>query len=174
MGLHGYDVPSPRYWDWIEAQVVSICSCCLGSFSYLLLLTMEFERVVQWSYANMLIYNPTLALVKASVIVFLWRLKHPSKRIVALIWFTFAFTVAFYVAALLVVAFQCSPVQFAYDFRISGGQCIEVWVFTIITGAINILTDLLIISIPMFMMYGMRMPLRDKIAVVLTLSLGGV
>ena len=135
---------------------------------------MEFECLVRWNYANMLICNPTLAPMKASVIIFLWRLKHPSKRIVALIWFTFAFTVAFYVTALLVLTFQCSPVQFVYDWRITGGRCIEGWIFAIITGAINILTDLLIISIPMFMMYGMPMPLRDKIAVVLTPSLGGV
>lgn len=127
---------------------------------------------VQYNYANQLLYNPILSLVKLSVILFMLRLNGQKRSIRIFAWAIFAVTLILMVAIIIVVIFQCSPIPFVYDTTIKGGHCIQQGAFYVATASITILTDILVLILPTWITIGLQMPVRQKAAVIGLLSLG--
>ncbi|KAJ6018380.1 hypothetical protein N7499_003694 [Penicillium canescens] len=127
-----------------------------------------------WNYVNQLVYNPALTVVKVSILIFLRRLESQSRVVNGLIWGAMAFVVGLFIATLMVDIFQCRPVAYVYDMSIPGGTCIDQGGFYVSTAALNLLTDLVVLSIPIIITRSLQMPLRRKIAVCVILCLGGV
>ncbi|KAJ5306330.1 hypothetical protein PENANT_c017G02184 [Penicillium antarcticum] len=127
-----------------------------------------------WNFANQLIYNPALTLVKVSILLFLRRLDPRSRLVKYLIWISMAVVVGLFAAVLLVDIFQCHPVAYVYDQTIPGGKCINQGAFYVSTAALNLSTDLMVLSIPIIITWRLQMPIRRKIAVCIILCLGGV
>ncbi|PGH07937.1 hypothetical protein AJ79_06145 [Helicocarpus griseus UAMH5409] len=133
----------------------------------------DFRTGNIWSYANMFVYNPTLAFVKASVLLFLSRLEAHSRTIRWLIWTTFAINLGHLISVALVVIFQCWPIELNFDYSlINQGKCVNQGKFYITASAIAILTDFMVLSIPILISRKLHLPVRRKIAVVIILSLG--
>jgi hypothetical protein len=141
-------------------------------------------EAAKYDLANQLLYNPILALVKASIVFFLWRLEDRRKVIrwslVAFFILNLGLAVATFVADLC----QCTPVayhwnrhktDFAEGEAISEtGSCINVVNFFLITAALSVLTDILIMIIPAAMVWRLKMNRSQKIAVWAVMSLGWV
>ncbi|KAL4897523.1 hypothetical protein BDV59DRAFT_167930 [Aspergillus ambiguus] len=134
----------------------------------------DVKEGLTWDFANQLLYNPALTMVKVSILLFLRRLESKSRLVNFLSWGTMAVTVGLFLAVLFVDLFQCWPVAFVYDKTIAGGTCIAQGAFYVATAALNLFTDLLVLSIPILITWSLHMPLRRKIAVCLILCLGGV
>ncbi|KAJ5153174.1 uncharacterized protein N7482_009652 [Penicillium canariense] len=127
-----------------------------------------------WNFANQILYNPTLTVVKLSILAFLRRLESRSRIVNLLIWTSFVIVIGLFIAVLFVDIFQCHPVAYVYDLSIVGGKCIEQGNFYVSTAALNLFTDLLVMSIPILITWNLQMPLRRKLAVCIVLCLGGV
>lgn len=112
-------------------------------------------------------------MVKVAILLFLHRLDSLSRVVRYLVWSSFAVVIALFVAVLLVDIFQCHPVPYFYDKTISG-HCINQGAFYISTAALNLLTDVMVLSIPIVITARLQMPLRRKIAVCIILCLGGM
>ncbi|KAI2814160.1 hypothetical protein CBS63078_7410 [Aspergillus niger] len=134
----------------------------------------DIKQGLIWNFANQLIYNPCLTMVKLSILMFLRRLESQSRLVNSLIWSTMGITVALFIAVLFVDIFQCSPVAYVYDFSISNGSCINQGAFYVATAATYLFTDLLVLSIPIIITWGLHMPLRRKVAVCVVLCMGAV
>jgi hypothetical protein len=158
-GHHIWDIPTPTVHEQVEAE--------------------------KWSMAQQLLYNPILCLVKASILIFLIRLGDKRKFIYwsshILFWFNVGHMISVFFAALT----QCLPVHMYWDHhhtdQIIDGEvvnpnftCFDTAVFSLVTAGLAILTDILILLIPVAMMWNLRMPIRRKIAVGAALSLGWV
>lgn len=146
------------------------------------------ERVESAKYdiANQLLYNPILALVKASIVFFLWRLEDRRKVIrwslIAFFILNLALAISTFVADLC----QCTPVSYhwnqyktdTYDdtgnVLVKTETCINVINFFLITAGLSVLTDILMMIIPAIMVWGLKMTRSKKIAVWLVMSLGWV
>lgn len=128
----------------------------------------------QWNFVNQIVYNPSLTIVKLSILVFLRRLESQSRVVNGLIWSAVTIVVGLFIATLFVDIFQCTPVAYVYDFTIPGGKCIDQGAFYVSTAAVNLFTDLLVLSVPIIITWNLQMPLRRKIAVCIILCLGGV
>jgi hypothetical protein len=85
-----------------------------------------------------------------------------------------AVVIGLFAAVLLVDIFQCQPIAYVYDMSIPGGKCINQGAFYVSTAALNIFTDIMVLSIPILITARLQMPLRRKIAVCVILCLGGV
>ncbi|KAL5361293.1 hypothetical protein BJX96DRAFT_82992 [Aspergillus floccosus] len=134
----------------------------------------DVKKGLIWDFANQLLYNPALTMVKVSILLFLRRLESKSRLVNSLIWGTMAVTVGLFVSVLFVDLFQCWPVAYVYDKSITNGKCIRQGTFYVATAALNLFTDLLVLSIPIIITWSLHMPLRRKLAVCLILCLGGV
>lgn len=125
-----------------------------------------------WQYAVQILYNPILALVKASVLIFLSRIfgqKDGVRRF--LLWLNIA-NIAQMVAVFFAITLQCIPIAFNWDLTIRGGRCVDRRVLYTSTAAFSILTDLLILGLPLWVFSSLKIPKRTKLALLFVFLLG--
>lgn len=85
-----------------------------------------------------------------------------------------AIVISLFIAVLFVDIFQCHPIASNWDMTIKDGKCINQGAFYVSTAALNLFTDLMVLSIPILLTWRLQMPLRRKIAVCVILCLGAV
>lgn len=131
-----------------------------------------------WIYISQILYNPILALVKTSVLCFLLRLGaglNPGIRWT--IHFVNAWNILQGIAIFLVVIFQCTPASFywleADPTSTMKGHCIHQGTFYVVTAGLTILTDLLVLALPIRIFGGLQMKLKLRVAVIGLFCLGG-
>ncbi|KAK2797127.1 hypothetical protein FQN51_008772 [Onygenales sp. PD_10] len=148
----------------------------------------------KYNIANQLLYNPVLAFVRASIIIFILRLgglrKHIRRSLLILFVVNFCLMIGIFFADL----FQCSPVHYAWDYHamdkaaqraagadangmkdgklIKGGKCIKRRNFFVSSASISIFLDFWLLYIPSAIVWGINMPRRQKAIVVGVMSIG--
>lgn len=159
-GYHYYDIPDLSVEDKVQAA--------------------------KYDIANQLLYNPILALVKASIIFFLWRLEDQRKVIRWSLISFFLLNLGLAIATFVADLCQCTPVAYywnhfetdTYDEEgnvvAAAGTCIHQIDFFLITAGLSVLTDILIMLIPAAMVWRLKMRKSRKIAVWAVMSLGWV
>ena len=78
---------------------------------------------------------------------------------------------AFYLAYLFVDIFQCVPRRKIWDPTVPG-KCISVHVLLIAPAGINIVSDCLILVLPIYLISRLQMTLKNKLAIVAIFSSG--
>lgn len=159
-GYHHYDVPELSIEDRIQAS--------------------------KYDIANQLLYNPILALVKASIVFFLWRLEDRRKVIRWSLVSFFVLNLALAIATFVADLCQCTPVSYYWNSHATdthdsegnaiykAGTCINLVNFVLITAGLSVLTDVLIMIIPAAMVWRLKMSQSKKIAVWAVMSFGWV
>ena len=115
------------------------------------------------SLANISLWLATAAATKASLLFFYHRLFSPSKpfrlavRIGAVVVFCQWFSLT------LACIFECTPVKAFWDQNVQGAKCINLPRFTIASGVMNLLTDVLILCLPGPMVWGLHKTVAQKI-----------
>ena len=71
------------------------------------------------------------------------------------------------------IAFQCTPVAFFWDRTIPGGHCINMSAFFRFGNIANLLTDILILAMPIPIVWSLHLDRRKKIGVCGLFFLGG-
>ncbi|KAK8001628.1 hypothetical protein PG991_013850 [Apiospora marii] len=127
-----------------------------------------------WFYLSQIFYNPILALVKCSVLVFILRvggLRTGVRRACfGLITFTALQAVAIFFAVLL----QCVPIEANWNMAAKAdARCIDN-AFHVTISSITILTDILVVALPFYVFLGLKMRKATKIAVICVFAMGGV
>ncbi|KAH5057440.1 hypothetical protein HBH96_109480 [Parastagonospora nodorum] len=127
--------------------------------------------MMKWNYANSIIYNPILALVKLSFILTLIKLRSPKIWINYCLWAMLCLNACFAVGAPLACIMQCNPIAKYWDRRIIG-SCVHAGAYTVSTSSIVLATDVLILVMPSWMLHDLSMPLGRKLMVIVFLSFG--
>ncbi|KAK8035535.1 hypothetical protein PG993_010530 [Apiospora rasikravindrae] len=127
-----------------------------------------------WFYLSQIFYNPILALVKCSVLVFILRVGGLRRGVrwacFGLITFTSLQAVAIFFAVLL----QCLPIEANWDMAAKAdAKCIDN-AFHVTISSITILTDILVVALPFYVFLGLKMRKATKIAVICIFAMGGV
>jgi hypothetical protein len=136
-------------------------------------------------FAQGLLYNPVLDLVKWSIILFLIRLDDQRRCIRWALSVLQVFNMAHVVSVFMVVVFQCWPVHRYWDHhktdKLVDGRssndrytCIDQASFFLSTAGISVLTHVAVLLVPIAMMWDLRMPIQRKLAVIFVLSLGWI
>ena len=129
-----------------------------------------------WNFFEQLCYNPVLALVKASVLVFLLRLGGHDRTIWLVIWTLMFVNAAHALAVLFGALFQCLPIRTNWTPALRDDPntvCIDDS-FHIIQSAFTIFTDVLILALPFWIFMGLRMPRSNKLAVLSVFAVGSL
>ena len=120
-----------------------------------------------------ILYGPLAFLAKLSVLLqlqhtFVVSHRQPSFFILqALIWAN----LAFYLAWFWVDIFQCVPRRKIWDTTVSG-KCISTDVLLITPASINIVSDCLILVLPIIMVFRLKMTMKNKLAIIAIFSSG--
>jgi hypothetical protein len=124
-----------------------------------------------WNYAIQILYNPILALVKASVLLFLLRLFGQKSGVRRFILWLNAANLLNMIAVFFATVFQCFPIEKNWEPRLKG-TCVDRRILFTTNSSINILTDLLVLGLPLRIFIDLKIPRRTKIALMFVFLLG--
>ncbi|KAK2787081.1 hypothetical protein FQN52_007347 [Onygenales sp. PD_12] len=125
-----------------------------------------------WFYLAQIFYNPVLALVKASVLVFLLRLGGQKPRVRYAIYALFTFNALQAIAIFLVATLQCLPISANWDPAVMAtATCVDNS-FHVTISSLTILTDILVLALPFWIFLGLNMPVASKVGVIGVFLLG--
>jgi hypothetical protein len=125
-----------------------------------------------WAYAVQILYNPILTLVKSSVLIFLLRLFGQKDGIRRFIIGLSIINILQMVATFFAVILQCTPISFNWDPTAPGGHCIDRRILFTFTSSFNIITDLLVLGLPIWIFVDLKIPRGKKIALLFVFLLG--
>ncbi|KAI9055268.1 hypothetical protein LZ554_000231 [Drepanopeziza brunnea f. sp. 'monogermtubi'] len=132
---------------------------------------------MKWNFIGQTLYNPILAIVKSSILVFMLRLGGHKPELRYTILALNVLNVALAVSIFTTVVFQCRPVSFFWR-RMRDptlhGTCIDTATFYVATASLTIFTDVLVLALPFWIFLGLKMPLRVRIALVGVFLLGAI
>lgn len=69
---------------------------------------------------------------------------------------------------------MCRPVKYAWDKTIPNGRCLNSNTVYVSLAACNIVTDLVVLVLPMRWLAGLQLDLSKRLAVIATFILGGL
>ena len=117
-------------------------------------------------------YNFVTLFTKASILVFYLRFS-TSKRFNITVYSVLSLTVGYCLMSAFAVLYSCSPIQKNWNMMLEG-TCINPnpWYGTIIS--INVLTDLIILLLPIWLLRPLQVGCVQKTAVAAILGTGGL
>ncbi|KAJ6260323.1 hypothetical protein Dda_4548 [Drechslerella dactyloides] len=129
----------------------------------------------KYQYAFTLLFNPAIALTKASILTFYLLVFKVQKHFRRFCWITMAVVLVAGLALTLLLAFRCSPIGLVFDPE-SNRQpfpgCIGTVRIYFASAPVNILEDLAIIVLPIPVLTSLRLPNRQKAILLVVFSLG--
>jgi hypothetical protein len=125
-----------------------------------------------WNFTVQVLYNPILALVKTSVLIFLLRLGGQKPGVRWAIHIVNLINLALMIAIFLVVMFQCWPIEYNWHPGIPGGHCIKQGVFYVATAGLTLFTDCLVLGLPIWIFADLKMAFKTKVALILVFIVG--
>jgi hypothetical protein len=78
------------------------------------------------------------------------------------------------IAIFIIVIFQCTPIKYNWDLSIKDGHCIQQGAFYVATSTVTLFTDILVLAIPFWIVMGLKMATKTKVAVLGVFFLGGM
>lgn len=121
-------------------------------------------------------YNPVLALVKASILVFLLRLGGHKQGVRYAIHVLNVANACHAVAVFFTALFQCLPFEANWDLALKADpdtRCIHDS-FHVMASCLTIFTDFLVLALPFWIFLGLNMPWDAKIAIIGVFFMGSV
>ncbi|KAI9750249.1 MAG: hypothetical protein M1815_001901 [Lichina confinis] len=122
-------------------------------------------------YAYQLTYGFTITLVKACILMFYHRtfVSHGFRRTV---WGMAAFILLYFVPFTTAAIFQCRPLRLAWN-KTLDGVCIDYVAYFKAASIVNLVTDVLLLVMPLPVVWRLNITPRQKIAVTGIFTLGG-
>ncbi|PYH82444.1 integral membrane protein [Aspergillus uvarum CBS 121591] len=134
----------------------------------------ERRRIQFGSWMIQKFWAPSAAFIKISIIVFLRRLLGTLRTYTLISNGLIIFIAGWAVTALLVNIFQCIPVQYYYDKTLNGHCMAGQRAFFQAMGSIALVEDVIILLLPAPVVWGLQITIRQKIALTMVFSLGGL
>lgn len=132
----------------------------------------EFEDMLKPFWASVAVYLLGLTVIKCSVILQLLRfMVDPKVRKLCLVLLALVCTHGLAVSIASICS--CIPVAYFWDKTIEGGHCMNLMVFWYCNSSFNIITDLIVIAIPISVLRSLQIPKRQKYCLVGVFALGG-
>ncbi|KAI3337374.1 hypothetical protein HD806DRAFT_528941 [Xylariaceae sp. AK1471] len=124
-----------------------------------------------WNYAIEILYNPILALVKTSILLFLLRLFGQKPGVRRFILWVNTANIGMLIAVFFATVLQCIPINKTWELNLQG-TCIDRRILFTVSSSFSILTDVLILALPLRIFIDLKIPRRTKIALMFVFLLG--
>ncbi|KAF5690999.1 integral membrane protein PTH11 [Fusarium circinatum] len=157
----------------IAVQVVSLSSFILGVTGVHAweLPLKKFNEGNQLTFISPILYAVCTACSKMALALFYRRLS-PQRWWKWSVYSVFFLVAGYNLAILLVVLFGCTPFKKSWDPTILEGSCVDRGAVYICTAALGILSDLVLLIMPLPMILQLQMPRRQKAGLVVLFAIG--
>ena len=133
----------------------------------------DTEKVNKAFWASVWTYNLALTFTKVSIAVSYFRI-FIQKKLRLLCWGVLTFCALFGAWTIIGMVFVCVPISKAWTTMALYGSeyCMNRYIAWFVNAAINMVVDLVLILLPMPVLKGLNMPLRQKVALMFVFALG--
>lgn len=143
-GYHAWDVPLPEYYNMLK-----------------------------WLYATTVIYCPAAFFTKVTILLLMARVFAIEEKVARGIRIFIWCLLICYIPVEIVWAAICIPIRTLWDPTVENPRCLNQRKVFFSSLALSILTDVIILIVPIPLTWTLRMPLRKKIKIIMLLSAGG-
>ena len=129
----------------------------------------------QGSWLIIKFWASSMACVKVSICLFLRRLMLGQDRVRNAFNVVIVFVICWACVPFFYTIFFCSPVAYYWDRTIEGGSCVDDDQYileSILSGVISLVTDLIILMLPMPSIWHLKISFKKKVAVTCILCVG--
>ncbi|KAJ9631695.1 hypothetical protein H2203_000094 [Taxawa tesnikishii (nom. ined.)] len=142
LGRHGYDIPPEN--------------------------TVTYLKIL---LSIMLTYMWAMSAIKASILLFYYRLFNINRALRWTVYFTLCFVLGWHVSYFFALIFQCTPVAYFWDRSIPGGHCVDHGALnnntlSVSNSAFNVFTDLMCLIAPLPVLIKLRLSNDTVISVI--------
>ena len=117
-------------------------------------------------------YKCTITLTKISILLLYLRI-FPKKRFRWAVYAVMGFVISYAISSIAATILQCHPIERVFNHKLHG-KCINLTVFWYCNAASSILSDCLILALPMPLITSLHLPRRQKYGLMMVFALGGL
>ncbi|KAI5206464.1 hypothetical protein E4T39_02430 [Aureobasidium subglaciale] len=158
---------------WIGETGLFQLACFWGAGKHI------YDLAVSDLYPNLLrgwvvcaiMYSMTMLFAKLSILL-LYRRLFPISNFAKRWWAVVAFTVAYSVGGVFASLFQCRPMESAWTLTTRPDYCISTEKFYTANAALNVVSDIMILILPVPIVWGLNTDIRKKIILTGLFSMG--
>ncbi|KAF4978722.1 hypothetical protein FZEAL_4942 [Fusarium zealandicum] len=132
----------------------------------------NYEHYALLSYVAGPIYQFCNGFVKLSLLTFYLHLS-PQKWFRIAVWSTIGIVSVYTVVITFMMFFLCDPPQKAFDFKVDG-KCTDAAILYMATAVSNIVTDVMLVLLPIPMVYNLHMPKVQKMGAIAVFAIGSL
>ena len=110
-------------------------------------------------------------MIRASIILLYMHI-FPTRPFRIVCYVVLAFNIAFLTATILATCLICTPISYNWNYTIRGGSCGNAKAYAIYTASLNLVLDFVVVILPMYILWGLQMATRRKVAVSGMFSMG--
>lgn len=126
----------------------------------------------------MTLYQWSMSAIKASLLLFYYRLFKVDRFLRYSVYFGLAFIIGWGIAYFWALLFQCTPIAYFWDRSIPGGHCVDHDKvnnnsLSVSNAATNIFTDVICITAPLHVLWNLRLSHVKKSLLIFVFFLGG-
>ena len=126
----------------------------------------------QSNFATSLFYFPIMAMVKTSTLLLFGRI-FQAQKFHRILWAVGLFISVYSIISVIIMIFPCRPLKGAWDPTIKS-ECIDLSTPVIFMGSMNVLTDLLLLCLPLPQLWKLQMRRGTKIQLIGIFSIGSL
>ncbi|KAL2005210.1 hypothetical protein VTN00DRAFT_2420 [Thermoascus crustaceus] len=154
---------------------ITIIACHYGLGRHIWSPAVNVEKVMKTLWAYEWAYGAVVPTIKLSIIMFYHRI-FPIRSVTYILSFCAFLVISWWLAVYVICLVQCRPISFfwmQYIDPTAQGQCIDIYKFFIGNGAASVITDFIILLVPLPNVWQLQMPAIQKLAVCGIFLLGG-
>jgi hypothetical protein len=118
-----------------------------------------------------MMYKFSLQATKISLLLFYVRIFHHIAWFKKVSYATILFLLVYLVTTTIVSVLQCRPIQKAWD-KSEQGTCINLNAFFVFNGSVAVATDLIVLMLPLPLVWGLQLPLTQKLSLLPVFGIG--
>lgn len=138
------------------------------SISQAPLLSTNYQSV----FVGEILYAPTIGVVKISTLLLFARI-FPGPKFKRMLWAVGLFISTYSAVMVITMIFQCKPVNRVWDPTVQA-DCIDISKVWIVMASMNVLTDFLLLCLPLPQLWKLQMHRETKLQLIGIFSIGSL
>lgn len=134
---------------------------------------LSVQTTRQAFFASELIWGTSVTIVKVSILLLYFRIFGRLRYLRLLAYILGIFSICWAIMVVLVCAFQCRPLALIWDKTVDG-TCINAPLFFILGSAPNVITDFMVLALPMPAVWRLQTTTMQKISLTGIFLLGSL
>ncbi|KAM0794380.1 hypothetical protein BDR22DRAFT_875971 [Usnea florida] len=136
----------------------------------------NYIGILYWFYVAQIVYAPTMFSAKSTILLQYLRIFAPQKSVDPLMWYSARIIITatglFYFISTFLTIFACSPRVAIWNPLITSSRCLDNNTSVLITCIYNIVSDFIILLLPIRAVWKLRISTRNKLRILPLFAIG--